>query len=67
MIGQLLKKTKKTALSHKTEVSLISELIRYLLQYSAWIFCELELLQHPPLGLLQRQDALFLSVYEVAV
>jgi hypothetical protein len=29
MIGQLLKKTKKTALSPKTEVSLISELIRY--------------------------------------
>jgi hypothetical protein len=29
MIGQLLKKTKQTALSPKTEVSLISELIRY--------------------------------------
>jgi hypothetical protein len=29
MIGQLLKKTKKTALSPKTEVSLIPELIRY--------------------------------------
>jgi hypothetical protein len=30
MIGQLLKKTKKTAPSPKTEVSLIPELIRYL-------------------------------------
>jgi hypothetical protein len=29
MIGQLLKKTKKTALSPKTEVSLIPGLIRY--------------------------------------
>jgi hypothetical protein len=36
MIGQLLEKTKKTALSPKTEVSLISELIRYPEMRSSW-------------------------------
>jgi hypothetical protein len=39
MIGQLLKKTKKTALSPKTEVSLISEGIRYLYGTACRLCC----------------------------